>query len=406
MANINDASKQILSQYGLTPQEEVLEVSRKKKRTSIGIPRETSMQEGRVPLAPLAVESLVESGHKVIIQRGIGKHAHFSDEKYASCGAQMVDEAKEVFQADVIIKVAPYTEKEIQMMRGEQVVFSSLHANTHNKEYFASLLQKKVIAIAFDLLKDEQDSYPIVRSMSEIAGRSSIMIASEYLSNVHSGKGELLGGLTGVSPSEIVIIGAGTAGEYAARAAIAMGAQVKIFDKSVNRLTRLLNTLKHSVFTSILQPQVLERAIKTADVVIGAVRMNDSRPVTIVTEDMVKNMKPDSVIIDISIDQGGCVETSRQTNHNNPTYIKHQVIHYCVPNIASRVARTASYALSNILAPVLLKLGESGSPMIFLKQNYGYRKGVYTYNGILSNRLIGDMYGMYSRDIDLLISAL
>jgi alanine dehydrogenase len=406
MTNIDDASKQILSQYGLTPQEEVLEVSRKKKRISIGIPFETSMQEARVPLAPLAVESLVESGHKVIIQRGIGKQAHFSDEKYASYGAIMVDKAEEVFQADTIIKVAPFTEKEISMMHSEQVVFSSLHASTHSKDYFAKLIQKKVIAIAYDLLKDETDCYPIVRSMSEIAGRSSIMIASEYLSNIHNGKGELLGGMTGVSPSEIVILGAGTAGEHAARAAIGMGAQVKVFDKSVHRLTRLQGNLNHSIFTSMLQPQVLQRSLKTADVVIGAVRMNDSRPLIIVSEDMVKEMKPGSVIIDISIDQGGCVETSQQTNHKNPIYTKHGIIHYCVPNVASRVARTASYAMSNILAPVILELGESGSPINFLKLHRGYRKGVYTYNGILSNRIVGDMYGMYSRDIDLLISAL
>ncbi|MGM0649021.1 MAG: alanine dehydrogenase [Bacteroidota bacterium] len=406
MNNISDESRQILSQYGLTPQEEMLEVSHQKRKLSIGIPLETTMQESRVPLAPLSVASLIERGHKVIIQRGAGKQAQFTDEKYASYGATMVDKAEEVFQSDVVVKIAPYTEKEIELMRAEQIVFSSIHASSQSKAYFARLIQKKVVALAYDMLKDAQDCYPIVRSMSEIAGRSSIMIAAEYLSNIHNGKGKMLGGMTGVTPSEIVILGAGTAGENAARTAQGMGAQVKVFDKSVHRLTRMVNTLNRPVFTSILQPQVMERALVTADVLIGAVRMFDASFVNIVTEDMVKKMKKNSVIIDISIDQGGCVETSRPTNHEDPIYIQHGIIHYCVPNIAARVSRTASYAMSNILAPVLLELGESGSVLNFLKNHSGYRNGVYAYNGILTKSLIGDMYGLPSRDIDLLISAM
>lgn len=406
MTDPNEVSRQILSQYGLNPQEEVLEVSRKKKKFSIGIPCESSMQEGRVPLAPLAVESLVESGHKVIIQRNLGKQAHFSDEKYAQYGAEIVENATEVFQCDIIIKVAPFTLEEIDKMKENQVIMSNLHSCIHTKEYFARLIQKRVIAIAYDLLKDELGSYPLVRSMSEIAGRSSILIASEYLSNVNNGKGEMLGGMTGVSPSEIIILGAGTAGEYAARTALGLGAQVKVFDKSVHRLTRLLNTLNRNVSTSILQPQVLERCLRTADVVIGAMRFTRGNSSGIVTEDMVRQMKRHSVIVDISIDQGGCFETSRQTDHKNPIFIKHGVVHYCVPNIPARVARTASYALSNILSPVLLELGNSGSITNYLKNHAGTRHGVYVYNGILSNQQIGDKYDMYSRDINLLLSAM
>ncbi|MEA3446893.1 MAG: alanine dehydrogenase [Bacteroidota bacterium] len=406
MGKNQDASRQVFSKYGLTPQEEMLEVYQQKKKFSIGIPLETSMQEARVPLAPLSVASLIESGHKVVIQRSAGKQAHFTDEKYASYGAIMVDKADEVFQSDVMVKIAPFTEKEIDLMHPEQIVFSSIHASSQSKGYFSRIIRKKVVAIAYDMLKDEQNSYPIVRSMSEIAGRSSIMIAAEYLSNVHNGKGEMLGGMTGVKPSEIVILGAGTAGENAARTAQGMGAQVRIFDKSVHRLTRLLNTLNRPVFTSVLQPQVLERVLRSADVLIGAVRMMDIAPMSIVTEDMVKKMKKNSVIVDISIDQGGCVETSRMTNHNEPVYTKHGIVHYCVPNIAARVGRTASYAMSNILAPVLLELGESGSVLNFLKNYKGYRNGVYAYNGILTKKLIGDMFDMNSRDIDLLISAM
>ncbi|MGC9330742.1 MAG: alanine dehydrogenase [Bacteroidales bacterium] len=406
MKKIQDASRQVLSKYGLTPQEEMLELYQQKKKFCIGIPLETSMQEARVPLAPLSVASLIESGHKVLIQRSAGKQAHFSDEKYASYGANIVDKAEEVFQSDVVVKIAPFTKNEIDLMQPEQIVFSSIHASNQSRDYFLSLIRKKVVAIAYDMLKDAQDCYPIVRSMSEIAGRSSIMIAAEYLSNIHNGKGEMLGGMTGVKPSEIVILGAGTAGENAARAAQGLGAQVKVFDKSVHRLTRLLNTLNRPVFTSVLQPQVLERVLLSADVLIGAVRMMDDDPMYIVTEDMVKKMKKNSVIVDISIDQGGCVETSHVTNHNQPVYTKYGIVHYCVPNIAARVARTASYAMSNILAPVLLELGESGSVLNFLKNYRGYRNGVYAYNGILTKKLIGDMFVMNYRDIDLLISAM
>lgn len=406
MSDPNEASRQILSQYGLSPQEEVLDVHRKKKKYSIGIPCETSMQEGRIPLAPLAVESLVESGHTVLIQRGAGAQAHFTDEKYAQYGAKICDSAKEIFQSDIVIKVAPFTMKEIDMMHSNQIVMSNLHSGTHNKEFFAKLIQKRVVAIAYDLLKDEQNCYPIVRSMSEIAGRSSILIASEYLSNVNNGKGEMLGGMIGVSPSEIVILGAGTAGEYAARTALGLGAQVKVFDRSVHRLTRIVNSLNYQISTSILQPQVLERSLKTADVVIGAMRTINTSAVGIITEDMVSKMKKHSVIVDISIDQGGCFETSKATNHKEPTFTKHGVIHYCVPNIASRVARTASYALSNILSPVILEMGGSGDITHYLKSHKGSRHGVYVYNGILTNQDIGDRFDMYSRDIDLIISAM
>jgi alanine dehydrogenase len=406
MTDPNEASRQILSQYGLSPQEEVLEVHRKKKKFSIGIPCETSMQEGRIPLAPLAIESLVENGHKVMIQRNAGKHAHFPEEKYAQYGAEICETAAEIFQCDIVIKVAPFTDKELEMMRKNQIVMSNLHSGSHTKSYFTKLIQKRVVAIAYDLLKDEQDCYPIVRSMSEIAGRSSILIASEYLSNVNAGKGEMLGGMIGVSPSEIVILGAGTAGEYAARTALGLGAQVRVFDRSVHRLTRLVNTLNYSISTSILQPQVLERSLKTADVIIGAMRSINSGSAGIVSEDMVKKMKKHSVIVDISIDQGGCFETSKATNHDKPIFTKHGVIHYCVPNIAARVARTASYALSNILSPVLLEMGESGNITGYLKNHRGTRNGVYVYNGILTNQKIGDQFDMYSRDIDLIISAM
>ncbi len=404
MSDLQNASQHILSQYGLTPQEELLETHTKKKRYSIGIPCETTMQEGRVPLAPLAVESLVESGHKVIIQKNLGKHSHFSDEKYAAHGAEIVDNPQEIFQCDIILKIAPFTIEEISMMKGNQIIMSNLYPCLRSKEYFTKLIQKRILACAYDLLEDDFGNFPLQRSMSEIAGNTSISTAAEYLS---SNKGELLGGITGVNPSEVVILGAGATGEYAAKAALGLGAQVKVFDKSVHHLTQLVNHLNRNIATSILQPQVLERCLKTADVVIGAMQsMQGNSTQMVVSEEMVKQMKRHSVIIDLCIDQGGCFETSRQTNHNKPTFIKHGVVHYCVPNIQSRVARTASYAISNILSPILLELGETGSIKTFLKNNKGFRQAVYVFNGMLSNQYLGSLYDMYSRDINLLLSAM
>lgn len=407
MNDIDSSGKHnMLSKYGLAPQEEMLDTAQKKKKFSIGIPKEITMEEGRIPLAPLAVELLVENGHQVLIEKGAGMKAHFSDTEYADCGADIVDNAEEIYQSDIILKIAPLSKSEIDKLKGKQIIISALHATCRDKEYYKKLIQKKVIAIAFDFLKDSQGCFPIVRSMSEIAGRSSILIAAEYLSNAHEGKGEMFGGVTGVSPSDVVILGAGTAGEFAASTALGLGATVKVFDASIHKLKRIKNTLGQNIFTSIIQPQVLLNSLKRADVAIGAVRLINESPKYFVTEDMVKQMKRDSIIIDISIDQGGCFETSHLTTHSDPVFRKHNVIHYGVPNIAARVARTASYSLSNILAPVILEFGESGSVLQFLKEKTGIRKGVYIYNGIIANQFIGSYFDMYSRDIDLLISAL
>jgi len=244
-----------------------------------------------------------------------------------------------------------------------------------------------------------------VRSMSEIAGSTAILIAAEYLSNVNEGRGMMLGGVSGIPPTEVVIIGAGTVGESAARAALGLGANVKIFDNHIYKLSRLQNDIGRRVFTSIIQPKILSKALMRADVVIGAIRSKSGKTPCFVTEKMVSDMQEGSVVIDVCIDQGGCFETSRVTSHADPVFAKYGVTHYCVPNIASRVAQTASQALSNIFAPMLLNVGESGGMKNMIRNNPGLRHGIYLYNGMLTNKFLGETYKIPYKDIELLMAA-
>jgi alanine dehydrogenase len=390
---------------GLMPQEEMLEVQRKKGSLYIGVPKETYFQENRICLVPEAVALLVSNGHQVIIETNAGKAANFDDKDYSEAGAKIAYSSKEVYEADIILKVAPPSDEEIEMLQRKQTLFSALQMTVQSDNYVKQLMNKKVTAIAYDYIKDEDGIFPIIRSMSEIAGNTSILIAAEYLSNINNGNGTMFGGITGTSPTEVVIIGAGTVGEFATRAALGLGAMVKIFDNSVYRLRRLQSDLATRVFTSVLQPKVLAKALKTADVVIGAIRAPNGRTPCVVTEEMVSEMKYGSVMIDISIDQGGCFETSRVTNHTNPVYRTHGVIHYCVPNIPSRVSRTASYALSNVLTPILVNMGDEGGVESLLRSNSGVRHGVYIYNGILTNQFLGETFKLPYKDIDLIMAA-
>ncbi|MBL4656355.1 MAG: alanine dehydrogenase [Flavobacteriales bacterium] len=390
---------------GLMPQEETLEMGRKKSRLYIGIPKETSLQENRVALVPVAVALLVNNGHRVVVERGAGKGANFSDNDYSEAGAEIVSGPKEVFEANIVMKVEPFTTNETDMLQQKQTIFSTLQMAIHPKNYIKKLIAKKVHAIAFDNIQDIHGKFPVIRSMGEIAGNTSILIAAELMSNVNDGKGVMLGGIAGVPATEVVILGAGTVGEFAARSALGLGATVKIFDNSLYKLRRLQNDLGMRVYTCILQPDVLSNELKTADVVIGAIRAPNKQTPCIVTEDMIRSMKPGSVLVDVSIDQGGCFETAKVTDHNKPTFIKHDVVHYCVPNITSRVARTASYALSNIFADILLEIGEFGGVDGMLKANRGVRHGVYIYNGILTNKMLGDHLEIPYKDIDLLMAA-
>jgi alanine dehydrogenase len=388
----------------LQTQEAMLETRNRKNSLNIGIPKEISFQENRIALTPLSVALLVNNGHKVVLESGAGTAANFSDSEYAEQGAKITYDKKEVFASDILVKIAPPTLDEIELMHKGQTLISSLQTGTLKQEYLKALMHKKINALCFERLRDEGNVLSVVRAMSEIVGSTSILIAAEYLSNVTGGKGLMLGGFTGVPPTEIVILGAGTVGEYAARTALALGAEVKVFDSSIYRLRRLQNNLGNSrVFTSVMQPIVLNKAIVTCDVVIGAIRASHGRSPCIVMEETVAKMKPHSVVIDVSIDQGGCFETSEVTNHTNPVFRKYDVIHYCVPNIASRVPRTASYALTNIFAPILIDIGEYGGLTNMIWNNPGIREALYIFQGNVTNKDLSDMFNLPYKDLELLV---
>ena len=400
MNGFSDIAKQALMQ----PQEAMLETKSRKNSLYIGIPKETSFQENRIALTPLSVALLINNGHHVIIESGAGLAANFSDQDYSEQGAKVVFDKKEVFvQADLIIKIGPPTMEEIEIMKTGQVLFSTLQMSSLKDEHLKAMMKKKITALSYEYLQDEGGSLSVVRAMSEIVGATSILIAAEYLSNVFEGKGLMLGGITGVPPTEIVILGAGTVGEFATRTAIALGAEVKVFDSSVYRLRRLQNSIGTRVFTSVIQPIVLHKAITTCDVVIGAIRSENGRSPCIVSEETVSKMKPHSVLIDVSIDQGGCFETSEVTNHKHPVFRKYEVIHYCVPNIASRVSRTATYALTNIFTPILLDIGEMGGIMNVIWEKPGVRNAIYLYQGQLTNKDIAVRFNLPLKDLELLI---
>jgi alanine dehydrogenase len=395
-----------LGSGSLLPQEEKLEVKKQSKRLFIGVPKEIAFQESRIAIVPDAVQLLVSHGHEVLIESTAGEGSNFSDNEFSEAGAKIIYDTKEIYQSDIILKVEPPTLEEIELMKGRQTLISALQITTRSQEFINRLIEKKITCFAYEFIQDDSGTMPLIRSMSEIAGNTSVLIASECLSNANDGKGLLLGGIAGVTPTEVVIIGAGTVGEFAARSAMGLGASVKVFDNSLSKLRRLQNDLNTRVFTSIIQPKVLTKALKRADVVIGALRSGDKRTPCVVTEEMVAEMKVGAVIIDVSIDQGGCFETSDLTNHANPTFKKHGVIHYCVPNIPSRVARTASYSLSNLLTPIILRIGDFGGLDNVISSDVGLRQGAYIYKGILTNKMVGQWFNLNYKEINLIIASI
>lgn len=394
-----------LGNTAFIPKEEQLETAVRHRKISIGIPSDRKNDEKRVALTPEAVNILVESGNEVIVQKGAGAGANYSDKDYAENGALITESPARVFSADAVIKVAPFTLQEADFLKGNQIVMSFLNVLQLSEETLGKLIRKKVTAIALEKIRDNNGVMPVMESMSEISGVTSVLIASDYLSNHHGGKGVLLGGITGVTPTEVVIIGANTAGEYAARASLGLGSQVKVFDQSLHKLRRFQNLVGQRLQTSVFHPQVLKKAIKSADVLIGAIELEDLRPWYYITEEMVKSMKKGSVIIDLSIDRGGCIETTECRALRDPVYEKHGVIHFSAWNLPSRVARTASIALSNIFNPLLQNIAESGGIIQLIKNDRGIRNGVYLFNGILTNETLGQKFGAISKDLDLLISA-
>ena len=390
------------SKMQLLPQEEKLEIARHKSELFIGVPKETSYQERRICLTPDAVNSLVNHGHRVMIEAGAGESSSYSDKDYSEAGAEVTNDTNKVFGCPMILKVEPPTLVEIDMMNPQTIVISAIQLKTQKKTYFEALAIKRITALAFEFIKDEDGSYPAVKSLSEIAGIASIHIAAELMINQNIGKGLLFGNITGVPPTEVVILGAGTVAEYAARTAIGLGANVKVFDNSITKLRRLQNTLNQRIFTSTIQEKGLLKALRRCDVAIGAMRGKNRTPI-VVTETMVENMKKGAVIVDVSIDTGGCFESSEITTHEKPTFIKNGVIHYCVPNIPSRYSKTASMSISNIISPFLLHIAEDGGIESAIRCNRGLKNGIYFYHGLLTNKSIGDWFNIEHRDINLLV---
>lgn len=395
----------LAKESSLYPQEKLLAVGKSKHSFFIGIPNEISMQEKRVSLTPDAVALLVNNGHEIWVETKAGEGSKFSDQQYSDAGAKIVYSPEEVYKAGAILKIEPPTIEEIDLMKPGQTLISAIQLGNQTPEYLNAINKKKITALAFEFIQDKVGGMPIIRAMSEIAGNTVIPIASEYFNSTNGGRGIILGGITGVPPSTVVIIGAGTVAEYAARAAIGLGAEVKIFDNHIYKLRRIKHALGHQIYTSTIDTVTLAESLKHADVVIGALRAEKGRNRYVVTEEMVAEMKEDSLIIDLSIDQGGCVETSEITSLKKPTFRKYGVIHYCVPNIASRVAHTATTALSNIFTPTILRAGEEGGIEDMIFTHRWFMMGVYAYKGSVTNEHIARKFGMKYKDLSLLVAA-
>ncbi len=385
--------------------EETLDIKPKGAALHIGIPREIAFQENRIALTPDAVSVLVSNGHEVTIEHNAGEAAHFADKDYSEAGAKIVYSREEVYKAPILVKSAPVIEDELPFLQFNQLIISPIHLSVLKAELLQKMMEKRITAISFENLKDDSGSYPIVRSMSEIAGSSAVLIAAQYLSSSNHGKGVLLGGISGIAPTKVIIIGAGIVGEYAARAALALGASVKIFDNSIYRLKRLQNNIGQRLWTSVIEPRMLAKQLKTCEVAVGALGSETGRTPLVVTEEMVSSMRRGAVIIDVSVDRGGCFETSEITTHESPIFLKYGVIHYCVPNIPSGFARTASQAISNVLMPLLLEAGEDGGFEHMLWHQIHLRSGIYLFKGALTNFHLSERFNLKYTDLNLLIAS-
>ncbi len=404
---MNERSKQwrewLGSAASFSTQEEVLSVGKQGKRLVLGIPCEGSLQESRLCLTPSSVSLLTAAGHEIWIEKNAGEAVKYYDEAYQQAGARLVTSSKEAMQANVVLKVEPPTQQEISYMQPGSMLISALQIGYQHPTYLQALNAKKITALAFELFKDERGLHAIQRAMSEIAGSMVLFIAAEYLSTGSGGVGMVLGGIPGLPPTRIVLLGSGTVAESAARVSLGLGADIHIFDTSIHRLRRIRQSLGQTVFTSVMDYDTLGSSLQQADVLIGAMRPNPAQRTCFVTEEMVQHMKKGAVIIDVSIDQGGCIDTSECTTHTSPVFYKHGVIHYCVPNIPSHAARTATMALSNILTPLLMDIGKAGGVQALLQQRSTLLKGIYTYRGHLTSIDIAKRFRLDYKDINLLL---
>lgn len=385
--------------------EETLDIKPKGAELFIGIPKETSFSENRIALTPEAVSVMTANGHRVVMETKAGHGSSYSDKDYSEAGAKIAYDKKEVYECDILVKSAPVSEAECELLKYGQYIISPIHLAVMQREILQKMMDKKITALSFENLKDDSGHNPIVRSMSEIAGSAVMLIAGQYLSNANNGKGVLVGGISGIPPTKVIIIGAGIVGEYAARTALAMGASVKIFDNSIYRLKRLQNNIGGRLWTSVIEPKILAKQLKTCDVAVGALSSTGGRTPIVVTEETVSNMRPGSVIVDVSIDRGGCFETSEVTTHEKPVFKKYDVIHYCVPNIPSGFARTASQAISNVLMPLLLETGEDGGIDNVIWYKINIRSGIYLFKGSLTNFYLSERFDLKYTDLNLLIAS-
>ena len=385
--------------------EETLDIKPKGAKLHIGIPKETAFQENRIALTPDGVGVLVSNGHEVIIESTAGAGSKYTDKDYSEAGAKIDYDRKEVFKAPILVKSAPIVEEDLSLIQDNQTIISPIHLSAMKGEYLEKMMEKKITALSFENLKDDSGTYPIVRSMSEIAGGAVMLIAGQYLGSSNNGKGVLLGGISGIPPTKVIIIGAGVVGEFATRTALALGASVKVFDNNVYRLKRLQNNLGVRVWTSVIEPKIIAKQLKTCEVAVGAVSSEFGRTPIMVSEDMVAAMRPGSVIIDVSIDRGGCFETSQITSHQRPTFIKHDVIHYCVPNIPSGFSRTASQAINNVLTPLLISVSDEGGMEEMVWHNFNLRNGIYMFKGHMTDIYLSQRFDLKYTDLNLLIAS-
>jgi alanine dehydrogenase len=385
--------------------EEKLDIKPKKGTLFIGIPKEDSFNENRIALTPDAVSVIVANGHEVWVESNAGEGANFTDIDYSEAGATICVSKEQVFEADILVKSAPVSLEECELLKFNQYIISPIHLAEMKREILAKMMEKKITALSFENLKDDTGHNPIVRSMSEIAGSAVILIAGQYLSNANEGKGVLVGGISGIPPTKVIIIGAGIVGEYAARTALAMGASVKVFDNSIYRLKRLQNNIGVRLWTSVIEPKILAKQLKTCDVAVGALSNEGGKTPLVVSEEMVSCMRKGSVIVDVSIDHGGCFETSSVTTHKKPTFTKYDVIHYCVPNIPSGFARTASHAISNVIMPLLLETADDGGMDKTIWHKINIRSGIYIFKGALTNFYLSEKFNLKYTDLNLLIAS-
>jgi len=372
----------------------------------IGLPKEVSNDERRICLTPGGVSVLVANGHEVFLEKGAGEEANFSDQEFADAGAQIAYSIDEIYKkSEMIVKVAPPTQSEFELLDNNHILLSALHLGNTTEEFIEILINKSITAIGFEFIKGNDKEFPIVRMMHEITGSMAVQIGAHYLEKSEGGQGIMLGGISGIPPATVVILGAGITAEYAARTALGYGAQVFVMDDDLARLRHLENALDRRIITATANYQYLSSALQYADVLIGAAMFEGERAPCLVTEPMVAGMKPGSVIVDTVIDQGGCIATSKPTTHSKPTYVTHDVIHYCVPNIPSNVARTATYALNNVIVPYLLAIGDAGGIKDALWTNTDLRNGTYVYKKHLTKKALSKIFDMPYREIEMLIAS-